>query len=106
MKRILFLLISFLPLLSFAQKTDSQLNSEANVIRDETAPKANTATRIGNMFNDLVDNKVNKQNDAYLILSGVNNYTANVSPAITSYSDGYKVRVKFFNANTDASTLN
>lgn len=106
MKKLVSIFLLFVSLASFAQKTDAQLNAEMNVIRDETVPKANTATRVGNALNDIVDNKVNKQNDAYLILSGTNNYTADVTPAINAYTDGFKVRVKFTNGNTGASTLN
>jgi hypothetical protein len=42
-----------------ATRTDAQLTTDANVIKNETAPGANTATRIGNMLIDLVDSKAN-----------------------------------------------
>ena len=42
-----------------AQKTDGQLTTEANIIRDETAVGANTALRIGTMLDNLIDSKVN-----------------------------------------------
>ena len=40
--------------------TDDQLNSEALVIQNEVAKKANTATRVGTMLVDLIFNKVSK----------------------------------------------
>lgn len=42
-----------------AQKTDSQLGVLAQQVADETAPGANTADRVGNLFQDFVDSKVN-----------------------------------------------
>jgi hypothetical protein len=42
------------------QKTDSQLNAAAVVIRDEVAVGANTAQRVGGLFEDLSDSKANK----------------------------------------------
>ena len=42
-----------------AQKTDGQLTTEANIIRDETAIGANTALRVGTMLDNLIDSKVN-----------------------------------------------
>jgi len=42
-----------------AVKTDSQLGVLAQQVADETAPGANTADRVGNLFQDFVDSKVN-----------------------------------------------
>ena len=42
-----------------AQKTDAQLTTEKNVIKTETIAKANTAARIGTMFEDTIDSKIN-----------------------------------------------
>jgi hypothetical protein len=42
-----------------ATRTDAQLTTDANVIKNETAPGANTATRVGNMLVDAIDSKVN-----------------------------------------------
>jgi len=41
------------------QKTDEQLLTEANIIKNETETGANTATRVGNMLVDIVDSKIN-----------------------------------------------
>lgn len=37
--------------------TDAALTTEANVIKNETANLANTATRVGQMFIDIIDSK-------------------------------------------------
>lgn len=42
-----------------AQLTDSQLTDLSNTVQNETAAGANTATRIGQLFNDLTDSKIN-----------------------------------------------
>jgi hypothetical protein len=56
-----------------AQQTDSELTAEATVIQDETTAGANTATRIGEMFNNIIDSKVNVDKRPYSV------YTAMVS---------------------------
>lgn len=40
-----------------SQKTDAELTTQADVIKDETTAGANTATRIGQMIIDLIDSK-------------------------------------------------
>jgi hypothetical protein len=42
-----------------AQRTDSYLTTEANIIQNETATGANTALRVGTMLNDVIDSKIN-----------------------------------------------
>jgi hypothetical protein len=42
-----------------SQKTDAQLIIDANVIRDETTPGANTKERVRNHTVDIVDSKIN-----------------------------------------------
>ena len=42
-----------------SQLTDTQLTTEANVIKDETVEKANTATRVGTMLDNIIDSKIN-----------------------------------------------
>lgn len=42
-----------------AQRTDSYLTTEANIIQNETASGANTALRVGTMLNDVIDSKIN-----------------------------------------------
>jgi hypothetical protein len=43
-----------------SQKTDEQLSTQAQEIKNETARKANTATRVGTHLQDVIDSKVNK----------------------------------------------
>lgn len=40
-------------------RTDTQLTTDATVIQVETIARANTATRVGTMLNDIVSNKIN-----------------------------------------------
>lgn len=42
-----------------AQKTDSQLQTDRGVIETETTAAANTAVRVGNHFEDIIDSKIN-----------------------------------------------
>jgi hypothetical protein len=42
-----------------AQRTDAQLTTEKDVIKDETTANANSATRIGEMLENIIDSKVN-----------------------------------------------
>lgn len=43
-----------------AQKTDSQLQTLANTVQNETTASANSATRMGGLLNDFNDSKINK----------------------------------------------
>ncbi len=40
-------------------RSNAELAAQATQIRDETTPRANTATRVGTMLVDLVDSKIN-----------------------------------------------
>jgi len=42
-----------------AQRSDAQLSSEKEIIKTETLPEANTATRVGTMLENLIDSKIN-----------------------------------------------
>jgi hypothetical protein len=84
-----------------AQKTDGQLTTEANIIRDETAIGANTALRIGTMFDGLIDSKINNDrvsnntalgNDATLVPS---------QNAVKTYVDANTVGLLTDNGNYD-----
>jgi len=46
------------------QKTDAQLITEANIIKDETTPRANSAERVGEMLVNVIDSKLNKDDYA------------------------------------------
>lgn len=68
-----------------AQKTDAQLTTEANVIKNETTAGANTATRVGEMLNDIIDSKLNNEDAEadYLAIDGAN---ANEDVDLGNYS--------------------
>lgn len=101
---IIFLLSAFT---AFGQLTDAQLTTKAVQIRDETAKNANTSTRIGTLFKDLVDSKANLSVIPLSVtLSGTNTYTGTVTPAITAYVANQSYFITVPNANTGASTLN
>ena len=53
------------------QKTDEQLSIQAQEIRNETEAYANTAHRVGNMLQDLIDSKTNNDNTGNLDLEAV-----------------------------------
>lgn len=50
-----------------AEKTDVQLSAQAAVIRDETLSKKNTALRVGTLFQDIIDSKLNSKTFVYEI---------------------------------------
>jgi hypothetical protein len=59
MKRLLFVLLTILPGVLLSQvKTDAELTTDANVIRNETVTGGNTKTRIANMFQSIINSKV------------------------------------------------
>jgi hypothetical protein len=59
MKHLLILILSllFIEQIAIAQSTDADLTTQANVIRNETAPSGNTRARVANMFQGLIDSK-------------------------------------------------
>jgi hypothetical protein len=104
MKKIFLYLFLFASTLSFAQTSDSQLTTAANVIRNETVAGANTALRVGNMFNALINYKTNI--NFGVVATGTDTYAATIANPITNYTAGDHFIVKFTNANTGAATLN
>lgn len=90
-----------------AQLADDELQGEANVIRDETQPKANTANRVGLMLNDIIDSKLNRDTssslnigDAYIQL---NNSASNTSLGLFwNDNDGQQIR---FRDDVNATTI-
>lgn len=54
-----------------AQKTDVELQTQNDTIQNETTANANTAARIGQMFEDIIDSKVNNADDASATQKGV-----------------------------------
>jgi hypothetical protein len=65
MRKLLYLLL-FVSVYAYGQKTDEDLTTQGNQIRNETTAGANTAVRIGTMFNDLTLSKVNKRTPLFL----------------------------------------
>jgi hypothetical protein len=66
--------------------TDSQLNTEAGVIKNETTPGANTATRVGTMLEDIIDNKINNDKiDTNPALAANSNTLIPSQAAVKSY---------------------
>lgn len=84
-----------------AQKTDSQLTTEANIIRDETAIGANTALRVGTMLDNLIDSKIN--NDRVSDSTSLGNSTTLVPSqnAVKTYVDSFATGLLTDNGNYD-----
>ena len=84
-----------------AQKTDLELITEANVIRDETAIGANTALRVGTMLDNLIDSKVN--NDRVSNSTSLGNSTTLVPSqnAVKTYVDAFATGLLTDNGNYD-----
>jgi len=109
MKKIFILftfVFSFGKIFSQTQKTDAALTTQAQTIKNETVPSANTPLRVGTMFLDDIASKVNGNQYAGVNTGGTSiAYTATVTPAIVSYPSFYSIKVKFHVNNTGASTL-
>lgn len=88
-----------------AQKTDAQLTTEANIIRDETAIGANTALRIGIMLDNLIDSKTNNDivSNAPITL-GASTSIVPTQNAVKTYADGLVTGLLDDRGNFDAST--
>ena len=104
MKKLILLLL--FPWIVYGQSTDAALTAQSNVIRNETTPAGNTKVRVVNMFQALIDSKVNLSMYAKIVASGTDTYSGTITPAISSYSYGYTVFIQFTNANTGSSTIN
>jgi len=84
-----------------AQKTDLDLITEANIIRDETAIGANTALRVGTMFDNTIDSKIN--NDRVSNDTQLGNATTIVPTqyAVKTYVDTFATGLLTDNGNYD-----
>lgn len=101
--KFLLLLLYLSYIVGYAQITDATMVTSANVIKNATVPASNTATRIGQMFLDIVKNKSNK---VYTYTAtGTDSYAITVDASITSETSGQWYLVKFPNTNTTSSTL-
>lgn len=81
-----------------SQKTDAQLLTQANVIKNETQIGQNTATRVGNMFVDSIDSKLNKDeaSTTYLEITDAANEYLSIANAENEY-----LKIDGANANAD-----
>ena len=87
-KIIFFLVLSFLALKGKSQLTDAQLIAQADTIKYETKVGANTAIRVGRMFENIIYNKVNPL-VGIPYLSTNNTFTGiNTFPSIVLASNG------------------
>ncbi len=71
-----------------AVKTDVQLLADANVIKAETAPGANSATRVGDMLINMIDSKPNVDEvvDATASVKGISKLYVNLAASNTDGS--------------------
>jgi len=105
MKKILSIFFSLISVLAIAQSTDTQLTTQANVIRNETQPAANTPLRVGNMFRALIDSKKNLD-DVYKSAGSSNTYTITINPGVLNFNSDFGFFWKVNTGNTGAVTLN
>lgn len=68
-------------------KTDGQLNTQANVIKNETVVGANTPTRVGLMLNDIIDNKINTDKISTDVALGTSDNLLPTQNAVKTYAD-------------------
>jgi hypothetical protein len=68
-------------------KTDGQLNTQANVIKNETIVGANTPTRVGLMLNDIIDNKINTDKISTDVALGTSDTLLPTQNAVKTYAD-------------------
>jgi hypothetical protein len=104
MKNLIFILLFCVGVNAFSQSTDAELTTQANVIRNETIPGANTPLRIGNMFRALIDSKKNID-EAYTSTGAANTYSITINPGVTSFTKDFGFYWKVNVTNTGAVTL-
>lgn len=106
MKRLIQIsLLIFCAYASIAQSTDAELTTQANVIRNETIPGANTPLRIGNMFRALIDSKKNLDEAYTSTTLTTNNYAVTINPGVTGFAKDFGFYWKANATNTGAVTL-
>lgn len=105
MKRLIQIILLLCSASAFAQSTDSELTTQANVIRNETIPGANTPLRIGNMFRALIDSKKNIDEAYTSTTLTTNNYAVTINPGVTGFSKDFGFYWKVNATNTGVVTL-
>lgn len=105
-KRLIYFLFAFVPFLSMGQSSDSQLTTQANVIRNEVNPAGNTKGRIADMFQALINSKQSRLEQ--YVVSGTNTYTVTTTGTFVASYSSQIIVLKFTNANTGSGpfTLN
>lgn len=89
-----------------AQLTDGQLISEAEIIRDETTIAANTATRIGEMFVNSIDSKINIDAISTDTSLGTSDSLVPSQNAVKVYADNIGLQSVLDANNTASSPFN
>ena len=88
-------------------KTDTQLNTSANIIKTETVTGANTASRIGVMLNDIIDSKINVGQLSTTTSLGTSDTLVPSQKAVKTYVDNHGViTVKTSLTSSDILALN
>jgi len=105
MKKLIYLLLAFISIQSYAQTymTDAEMTVKSNQIKNETVAGANTKERFAYLFQRLIDSKINVSRLSYVVATGTNAYTVTITPL--PLSPGLPIFVYFDNANSGASTL-
>jgi len=83
-----------------AQKTDAELQIERAVIENETTAGANTAVRIGDMLENIIDSKVNNDTTSQFRGSWA---TGNAFPTTGGSGGGAPVAGDMWNITVDLS---
>lgn len=104
-KLIQIILLLFYACTSFAQSTDAELTTQANVIRNETITGANTPLRIGNMFRALIDSKKNLDEAYTSTTLTTNNYAVTINPGVTGFTKDFGFYWKVNATNTSTVTI-
>jgi hypothetical protein len=84
-----------------AQKTDSQLLTEAGIITNETLVGANTAVRVGSMFNDTISSKINNDKISNNTQLGNDPTLVPTQNAVKTYVDAFATGLLTDNGNYD-----
>ena len=89
-----------------AQKTDAQLTTDADVIKNEVTANANTASRVGSHLVDNIDSKINI--DKIVDEDNMASDSATLVPtqqSVKAYSDLRVLKVNSATALSDGATI-
>ena len=85
-----------------AKKTYADLQTQRAEIENATIAGENTASRVGQMFEDSIDSLIIPFGSSV----GINTYTFTMSPTVASYTDGGLYLVRILDSSTGAVTFN